>query len=58
MKIALFSMHPDKSSRPNGMSPGFYQKFCKIIGGDIVKLVQQFFLTGELEHWIIDTNRV
>lgn len=27
VKKALFSMHPEKSPCPDGMSPGFYQKF-------------------------------
>lgn len=30
-------MHPDKSPRPDGMNPGFHQKFWNIIGKDVAK---------------------
>lgn len=38
VKNALFHMHPDKSPGPDGMSPGFYQKYWSIVGSDIKKL--------------------
>lgn len=43
VKSALFSMHPDKSPGPDGMSPDFYQKYWQIVGEDIVELIQHFF---------------
>ena len=36
VKEAVFSMHPDKSPRPDGMNPAFYQKFWHIVGEDVV----------------------
>lgn len=35
VRIAVFSMHPDKSPGPDGMNPAFYQRFWKIIGNDV-----------------------
>ncbi|KAL8148453.1 hypothetical protein AgCh_005718 [Apium graveolens] len=58
VKKALFSMHPDKSPGPDGMSPGFYQKFWGIVGGDLVEIVHKFFLTGVLEEGMGDSNIV
>lgn len=40
VKQSLFSMHPDKSPGPDGMSPGFYQKFWHIVGEDVFQSVQ------------------
>jgi len=36
-RIAIFSMHPDKCSGPNGYSPGFYQHFWNLCRDDIFK---------------------
>lgn len=33
VKKALFGIHPDKSSGPDGMSPGFYQRYWSIACG-------------------------
>lgn len=30
VKTALFSMHPDQSPGPDGMSPGFYKKYGEL----------------------------
>lgn len=56
VKEALFHMHPDKSPGPDGMTPGFYQKFWPIVGGDLVTKVQQFFTEGKLDDQLFDTN--
>jgi len=34
---AIFSMHPDKCSGPDGYSPGFYQHFWTLCSDDIFK---------------------
>lgn len=44
VKNALFSMHPNKSPRPDDMSPGFYQKFWRIVGIDVVQIVNFFLI--------------
>lgn len=46
VKQALFHMHPDKSPGPDELSPGFYQKYWKIVKVDLVLTVQKFFQTG------------
>lgn len=55
VKKALFSMHPDKSPGPDGISPGFYQKFWGIVGKDLVQITRDFFITGQLQDGIGDT---
>lgn len=56
IKNALFHMHLDKSLRPDGVSPGFYQKHWHVLGNDITKVIQQIFDTGTFEDKLIDTN--
>lgn len=58
VKNALFHMHPEKSPGPDGLSPGFYQKYWSTVGGDITRLVQDFFITGGFEEGVTDTNIV
>lgn len=48
VKAALFSMHPDKSPGPDGMTPRFYQKCWNIVKLDLVEIVKQFFDTGTI----------
>ena len=45
---AVFSMQPNKSPEPDGMSPCFFQKFWQIVKSDIVPTVQSFFHSGFL----------
>ncbi|XP_060964883.1 uncharacterized protein LOC133033858 [Cannabis sativa] len=58
VKSALFQMHPDKSPRPDGMTPGFYQKCWPIVGDDVIKQVRSFFLFGRLPNGLNHTNLV
>lgn len=58
VKRALFGMHPDKSLGPDCMSPGFYQKHCDIIRGDVITLVRLFFETCRFGSHVTETNIV
>ncbi|XP_062086997.1 uncharacterized protein LOC133793717 [Humulus lupulus] len=58
VKEALFQMHPDKSPGPDGFNPGFYQKFWDIVGPDVVRLVQHFFMFAEFPDHLNQTHIV
>lgn len=58
VKRALFSMHPEKSSGPDCMSPGFYQKYWNTVGKDLISLVKRFFDTASFDSHLTDTNIV
>ncbi|XP_031116576.1 uncharacterized protein LOC116020230 [Ipomoea triloba] len=47
VKKALFSMAPDKSPRPDGFSPAFYQHFWNEIGPDIANFIIGCIIGGE-----------
>lgn len=51
-------MHPDKSPGPDGMSPGFYQKFWHIVRSDIINIIKHTIDTGLIDHQLWDTNIV
>lgn len=40
VKVAIFSMHPDKSPRPDGFYAFFFQKCWEIIGMDLWKAIE------------------
>lgn len=48
VKEPLFQMHPDKSPELDGMTLAFCLKHWKIVGSEVVDLVRQFFLTGDM----------
>ena len=58
VKNAVFSMHPDKSPGPNGMTPAFYQKYWTIIWNDVFKLVDRLFRDGDINPYLKSTNIV
>uniref|UniRef100_A0A803PF19 Reverse transcriptase domain-containing protein n=1 Tax=Cannabis sativa TaxID=3483 RepID=A0A803PF19_CANSA len=58
VKRAVFSMHPDKSPGPDGMTPAFYQKCWEIVHSDVTAVVQHFFDTGEFDQGCGDANVV
>uniref|UniRef100_A0A803NTG1 Reverse transcriptase n=1 Tax=Cannabis sativa TaxID=3483 RepID=A0A803NTG1_CANSA len=56
VRKAVFQMHPDKSPGPDGLNPRFCQKFWEVVGTDVVRLVQHFFMFGEFPDFLKDTN--
>lgn len=58
VKFALFQMNPDKAPGPDGMTPGFFQKYWSIVGADLIKIVRDFFDTGQLTNDLNETNIV
>lgn len=56
VKQALFSIHADKAPRPDGFSAGFYHTNWENIGGDIVKEIQDFFISDRLPDRINETH--
>ncbi|XP_024007904.1 uncharacterized protein LOC112083915 [Eutrema salsugineum] len=43
---AVKSIHPSKAPGPDGFSAGFFHTYWPIIGPDLVKEIQEFFLSG------------
>uniref|UniRef100_A0A803PHA9 Reverse transcriptase domain-containing protein n=1 Tax=Cannabis sativa TaxID=3483 RepID=A0A803PHA9_CANSA len=58
VKKALFQMHPDKSPGPDGMTPGFFQKYWHLVGHDVISQVKEFFDTGFFSPVLNETNIV
>lgn len=54
VKQVVFAMHPDKSPGIDGLNPGFFQAYWGILGDDVIRFCEQFFMTGELPR---DSNR-
>ena len=48
VRIALFQMHPSKSSRPDSMSPFFFQKYWHVVGGDVTEAVLSVLNLGHI----------
>ncbi|XP_030504129.2 uncharacterized protein LOC115719286 [Cannabis sativa] len=58
VRKALFQIHPDKSHAPDGMTPGFFQKYWDVVGQDIVSRVREFFNPCSLLNGLSQTNIV
>lgn len=56
IKKALFEIHPDKASGPDGFSASFFQSNWEIVGPAMVREIQFFFETGYLPSTINDTH--
>lgn len=37
VKCAVFTMHPDKSPSFDGLNPGFFQAYWKVVGNNVVQ---------------------
>ena len=56
VKLALFAMHPEKASGPDGMTALFYQKFWDIVKKDLTIMVNKLFFEGTVANGLNDTN--
>ena len=48
VKEALFMMHQEKASGPDGMTALFFQHSWHIIKSDLVEMVNNFLVSGEM----------
>jgi len=55
-RLAIFSIHPDKCSGPDGYSPGFYQHFWNLCSDDIFKECCGWLDTGQFPPDLNITN--
>lgn len=55
MQDAVFGMHLDKSSGPDGMNPAFFQHFWQIVGVDIISACLHMLHTCSLPPGLNDT---
>lgn len=58
VRVALFSMDPNKSQGLDGMSPGFYQHYWDVIGTNIVHFCDHFMKEGYLPAGLTKTHLV
>jgi len=49
VREALFMMHPEKAPGPDGMTALFFQHSWHIIKGDLVEMVNNFLIMGEMD---------
>jgi hypothetical protein len=55
VRKALFMMHPNKVSGPDGFTAGFYQKHWYLIKDDVTRAVLQFLNGGDMSESINNT---
>ena len=47
---AIFNMHQDKSSRPDGLNPAFYHRIWNELGGEIFTIASSWLASGSFPH--------
>ncbi|CAN0825908.1 Transposon TX1 uncharacterized 149 kDa protein [Linum grandiflorum] len=58
IRVAMFSMNPDKAPGPDGFNPGFYQKFWHVVGGQVASSCRAWLEQGELPSFVQETTIV
>ena len=56
VREALFMMHPEKSLGPDSMTALFFQHSWHIIKNDLVEMVNNFLVSGEIDSRLTITN--
>lgn len=56
IKDAMYNIGENKASGPNGYTSTFFKSSWHIIGDDVVKAVQEFFLKGKLLREVNSKN--
>ena len=56
VRLALFMMHPEKAPGPDGMTAFFFQHSWHVIKKDVVEMVNNFLLTGNMDPRLNITN--
>ena len=56
VRQALFMMHPKKAPGPDGMTALFFQHSWHIIKNDVVEMVNNFQVSGEMDSRLNITN--
>ena len=56
VKLALFAMHPEKASGPDGFTALFYQNFWDIVKEDLTRMVNEFLFDGTMANGLNDAN--
>ena len=56
VREALFMMHPEKAPGPDGMTALFFQHSWHIIKRDLVEMVNDFLMSGEIDTRLNITN--
>ncbi|KAG7578550.1 Zinc knuckle CX2CX4HX4C [Arabidopsis thaliana x Arabidopsis arenosa] len=56
IRFAVFGINPEKAPGPDGFSAGFYQSYWDILGEDLSKEIQSFFISGHLPNRLNETH--
>ena len=56
IRQALFMMHPEKAPGPNGMTALFFQHSWHVIKKDLVEMMNNFLVTGDMDPRLNITN--